>query len=229
MSDGKVNKSAMQKVLLGIRIFLLAVLGVITIFALILIIQSFLPADKMPGLFRPSIATEETMAPEINRGDFLLLKNGGEINAGDVVSYKTDKGFVLARVISAENGTLTVKGDAEHEAFAAVISVADVRGVWGGFKIPYLGYLLSWMQTPAGCVSVVAAIILIDLAVSFGMRKAAEKRGAKEREIGAGIFGTLLLDGLELSADAVKNGKKQENGKKQKNRAPESDDGGKQK
>lgn len=221
MGDGKVKKTTTQKILLGIRIFLLAVLGVITIFALILIIQSFLPADEMPGVFRPSIADEETMAPAINRGDFLLLKGSNQIDVGDVVSYKTESGFVLARVISAENGTLTVKGDAEHEAFAAVISASDVRGVWGGFKIPYIGYLITLIQTPAGCVCFIVAIILIDLAVSFAMRKSAEKRGAKEGKTGAGIFGTLLLDGIELSADAIKKGRS-------KGGSPESNDGGKQ-
>ena len=205
--NGEVQKTKTvgQKIWLGVMIFLLAVLCFIVLASAVLIVQSFLPQDKMPGWLSPSIEKNDNMAPAINKGDFLFMRSAdGGISEGDVVSYKTQSGFVLARVISVNDGELVVKGDNELDAFAATIQKSSVCGVWGGFKIPWCGGFLVWLQTPQGLCIFLVIMLLADLLISWLMQLNAVKKGGDGKGVGAGIGGTLLLGGIIRIISAVK-------------------------
>ena len=212
----KKTKTVGQKILLGVMIFLLAVLCLIVIASVVLIVQSFLPPEKIPGWFSPSIEKNDNMEPVINKGDFLFMYSTGDgISEGDIVSYKTQSGFVLARVISISDSELVVKGDKDLDAFAATIQKSSVCGVWGGFKIPWFGGFLLWLQTPQGLITFLIIILLVDLLISWLMRHNAVKKGSDGKGVGAGIAGTLLLGGIIRACGAVKKRKNERSEQKQ--------------
>ena len=208
--NGEVQKTKTvgQKIRFGVMIFLLAGLFFIVLASAVLIVQSFLPRDKMPGWLNPSIEKNDDMAPAINKGDFLFMRSAdGGISEGDVVSYKTQSGFVLARVISVSDNELVVKGDKELAAFAATIQKSSVCGVWGGFKIPWLGGFLVWLQTPQGLCIFLVIILLADLLISWLMQLNAVKKGGDGKGVGVGIGGMLLLGGIMRIISAAQKSK----------------------
>lgn len=94
------------------------------------------------------------MKPTLNMGDMIINRPlnsplNGEISAGTIVTYKQGQRLVTHRVISIDGDTLVTKGDAATEPDIWPVTVSDVKGTYL-FKIPYLGYVSSFVQTKLG-------------------------------------------------------------------------------
>ncbi len=176
MSDNTCDRIAWHRKLGKIsRIIWLVALALLVLSCAILILQSILPIDRMPGVLRPSAENNTSMSPTIKRGDFLLLRSAKDgIEEGDVVSYKTDRGFALGRVIAEDGDEIIVRGDAD--SIAVKVAKENVRGIWNGFRIPLLGYPILWIQTAPGCIIFIALFILLDVAISLLAGKKKQKK-----------------------------------------------------
>lgn len=196
--DSKKLMTTGRKIGFACRIVLLVLLALLVLFSVILIVQSVVSGDRMSGLLRPSVEQDVFMSPTVKRGDFLLLRSvKGGIKINDVVSYRTESGFALGRVLSVDEKSLTVKGDAEADAFSVTIAKENVRGIWNGFRIPLIGYLIIWVQTATGCLLIILALLLIDVLVSVLIQRKTKKEnnGDEDSYIGFGICGILLIRG----------------------------------
>jgi signal peptidase len=96
----------------------------------------------------------ESMKPAINMGDVIITgpMNGainGEVKPGTIVTYEYSKELITHRVQSIDGTTLVTKGDAVEDADPWSVTVSDVRGIYL-FKIPYVGYVTSFVQTKLG-------------------------------------------------------------------------------
>lgn len=182
----------------GVRAFcrglFIALLILLLLGCAVLIVQSLIPADRMPGLLRPAAENNNTMSPTLRRGDFLLFRTPEDgVKVGDVVSFRAETGFALGRVLAADGNSVRIKGDAEADSMAVIVPREAVRGVWNGFRIPLLGYPILLVQTAPGCLLVVLGVLLIDVLVW----SAAGKRRFEESEtetVGFAVaFGGVLL------------------------------------
>ncbi len=175
MSDNTKDSASSRRTIWVIcRIFLLVLLALFVLSCAVLILQSVLPIDRMPGLLRPSAENNSAMSPTVKRGDFLLLRSAKDgVKTGDVVSYKSGRGFTLGRVISEDGDEIIVKGDAD--CVAVKIAKESVRGIWNGFRIPLLGYPILWIQTVPGCIIFIVLFILLDVAISLLAGKKKQK------------------------------------------------------
>lgn len=100
------------------------------------------------------LVRSESMRPSINMGDLIITGpvNGpinGEVKPGTIVTYEGNKELVTHRVQSTDGQTLTTKGDAVEDPDSWPVALSSVRGVYL-FKIPYVGYLTSFVQTKTG-------------------------------------------------------------------------------
>ena len=103
----------------------------------------------------------ESMKPAINLGDMLVTgPPGGPLSAetkpGVITTYGHGKEMVTHRVLSVDGNTLVTKGDAAEDPYPRPIALSDIRGIYL-FKIPYIGYLSSFMRTRAGWFSLIIA------------------------------------------------------------------------
>jgi len=117
------------------------------------------------------LVRSESMKPAINMGDLIITGplNGtinGDIKPGTIVTYEYSKELVTHRVQSIDGKTLVTKGDAVEDADSWPVTVSDVRGVYL-FKIPFVGYLTSFVQTKLGwflAIIIPAALLICWLA-----------------------------------------------------------------
>ncbi len=100
--------------------------------------------------FNLYIVRSESMEPTINMGDLIVSGPfNGEVNPGTVVTYEHSRELITHRVQAVDGSTLVTKGDAVEEADPWSVTVSDVKGVYL-FKIPYVGYATSFIQTKLG-------------------------------------------------------------------------------
>ena len=92
----------------------------------------------------------ESMKPNINMGDLII--NGpasGEIEAGTIITYERNSELITHRVQSVDGNIIVTKGDAVEDADPWQVQLSDVRGLYL-FRIPYVGYVTSFVQTKVG-------------------------------------------------------------------------------
>ena len=93
-----------------------------------------------------------SMEENIHIGDYILIIEKSKYNIGDVVTYKTNGGFITHRIIAREGNEIITKGDAnnvEDEKINESIIVGKVM-ISGGilnivinYKYAIVGVLLS--------------------------------------------------------------------------------------
>jgi signal peptidase len=70
--------------------------------------------------------------------------------------------LIIHRVIEVKDGNIQTKGDANESADPWLVSISDVKGVFQ-FKVPYLGFLSSFVRTSVGwgVLVILPAVLLI--------------------------------------------------------------------
>ena len=133
------------------------------------------------------------MKPAINMGDMIVTGpvNGplnGEVEAGTIVTYEHGKETVTHRVLSVDGDALVTKGDAAEDPDPWAVTLSDVKGTYL-FKIPYVGYLLSFIQSKLGwfLVIILPAALLVALLVKEIVKEAlrSDDTVAQEEKEGA--------------------------------------------
>ena len=100
------------------------------------------------------LVRSESMRPAINLGDLIITGPpnelfNGEVGTGTIITYEYQSELVTHRVQSVEGQTLVTKGDAVEDPDPWTVSMSDIRGIYL-FKIPYVGYVTSFVQTKLG-------------------------------------------------------------------------------
>ena len=143
------------------------VIAVLMLSSVLLIAESLLFGDRIPGNlnWKPAAAETESMNPTVKKGDLVILRSvrDDDLTVGTVVSYYTDGGYVLGRITERHGAISLVMGDAETESVA--VQNADIRGIWNGTRIPLLGYLVAGIQDAPGVVLMIVAVILLFMIV----------------------------------------------------------------
>lgn len=100
---------------------------------------------------RPYITMSGSMEPNVKTGSICFIATKAEyddINVGDVIAYeKTNGGLVTHRVIAITEHGMETKGDANDVSDGVSTHAYNFRGK-NLFSIPYLGYVVKWVQQP---------------------------------------------------------------------------------
>jgi len=125
--------------------------SVLAVLVLILAVLAFLYFVPDYSLL---LVRSESMTPALNMGDLIITGpvNGpinGEVEPGTIITYEHSKELVTHRVESIDGEALVTKGDAVEDPDPWSVEMSSVRGVYL-FKIPYVGYVTSFVQTKLG-------------------------------------------------------------------------------
>lgn len=90
--------------------------------------------------------TSGSMWPALKKGDMILIKGihgKEEVNEGDIIVYKNERGFTIHRVIKINEDTVVTKGDANNVSDSPVRYEEIIGKPFGfnqkPFRIPILG------------------------------------------------------------------------------------------
>ena len=98
------------------------------------------------------LVRSESMRPTIDMGDLIItapLDDPINVQPGTIITYRYKNEMVTHRVLSTESKTLITKGDATEDPDPWTVNLSDINGVYL-FKIPYVGYVTSFIQTKLG-------------------------------------------------------------------------------
>ena len=119
-----------------------------------------------------------SMEPSIETGSIIAIQTAGDmtnLQVGDVITYQTRDGFLVTHRIEEvmhEGSQYITKGDANDGADLSPILAENVVGVYTGFTIPYLGYVMTFAQSKAGnlFLLILPGLLLIGYSVMTIMR-----------------------------------------------------------
>jgi len=147
------------------------------------------------------LVRSESMRPAVNMGDLIITGpvNGpinGEVKPGTIVTYQYSKELITHRVQSIDGTTLVTKGDAVEDPDSWPVTLSDVEGIYL-FKIPYVGYVTSFVQTKFGwfLAIIIPAALLVAWLVKDILKAAFSD--AKNNSENRGVKPMVEQDGSE--------------------------------
>ena len=179
-----------------LNLFLLAVLGLMLFLAAV---------NKVSGgeaeLFGYQVKTvlSGSMEPVFETGSVIAVQSlktdeeKSKLKNGQVITFLTEENILIThRIIevqtSGKNVLYKTKGDNNDGADTDLVSSENVRAVYTGWTVPYLGYFIEFFHTKNGAVllMIVPGILLLGFAALMiiqGLRElehqAKEKPGEK--------------------------------------------------
>ncbi|WP_019154417.1 signal peptidase I [Robertmurraya massiliosenegalensis] len=149
-------------------------LVIVLLLSLYSFIQSTRNSDSLPSIFGFNMLTILTgsMEPGFTQGDFIIIRpySTDEPMIDDVVTYRKESGtFVTHRIVDVvnRNGTslFQTKGDANNVVDEALVHPDQIVGSVM-VKIPKLGFLLKFVKSPLGLITI-TSILFLSLIVSI--------------------------------------------------------------
>lgn len=140
-------------------------------FLVFLILIFFVSTLPVPGNYKIFAVLSGSMEPSIKMGSIVAVNPEKDHKIGDVITFgeiSKTKVPVTHRITEIEiiqgQAYYTTKGDANAVADSKKISKTEVIGKVV-FKVPYLGYFVNFLKTPAGFVLIIvlpAVLIIAD-------------------------------------------------------------------
>ena len=160
----------------------------------VILINSIVNPDKIPSFFgwKPFIVLSGSMETEIFPGDLAVVKDLGTDNlkVNDVIAFKSGDVVITHRIVEIKNEEGQIKyitkGDNNNTEDVGFVLPKDVEGVYQ-FKIPGLGNLAMFLQTPTGmvaCLSIpLLLLIVLHMKESSEDRQYLKEKANKQREM----------------------------------------------
>ncbi len=198
METKNEKKSLLQRVLAITGIVLCVVFGLMLICNITIIVKGTLAPERPPSVLgiTPLVVLSGSMsgdAPDhIEAGDLIFVDKAvpGELKVGNVITFMQGSTVVTHRIIeisTGEDGKLQflTKGDANNTEDTEPVFEDDLVGIYIG-RIPMVGDLANFMQTPLGMIVFIGIPLLAFLAYDIIRRqKHAAKDQAKTAELEA--------------------------------------------
>ncbi|MCH5316006.1 MAG: signal peptidase I [Eubacterium sp.] len=133
-------------------------------------------AMPMPFGYGASVVLSGSMEPTISIDDLVIVHEQDSYETDDIVVYQDGNMLVVHRIISINGDEVITQGDANN-APDNPISMADIKGK-AIAHIHYAGMLISFFETPAGFILIIAVMIALHELPNLRERK----KSAKEQE-----------------------------------------------
>lgn len=119
--------------------------------------------DPQPTVFGWSYAVvvSGSMSGSIEMNDLIVFHREPPYAVGDVVTFRSTGGAVVThRIVGEENGAFITKGDANNAPDFEPLSPENIIGRLR-LRIPRIGAIAGFLNTPVGMVSLVLLLLLI--------------------------------------------------------------------
>lgn len=180
-----------NKLLTVIGLVLCVVFGFMLICNIVIIVKGTLAPERPPSVLgtTPMVVLSGSMsgdAPDhIEVGDLIFVGKAEpeELKVGDIITFMQGSTVVTHRIIEIstdEGGKLQflTKGDANNTADTDPVSQDDLVGIYKA-RIPKVGDLAMFMQTPLGMILFIGVPLLAFLAYDIIRR---QKHAAKDQK-----------------------------------------------
>ena len=176
----------------------------ILVLNMVLILKNAINPDKVPsiGKMTPLIVLTESMEPKIKDGDLIVTKITAteDIEEDDVIAFfdpaSKDNSVVTHRVIGkyTEGGKVyfETQGDNNDTADLYDVPADKVIGVWHGFRLPLLGHVMLFMQSPWGLIVCIALPVSLFVVLEVLHRRKTDKESKDD------------IDALKAELEALK-------------------------
>ena len=191
------KKDTRRKVANIICIVVCVLLLPILFFNCVLIVKGIANPNDVPriGKSAPLIVLTDSMNPNIKAGDLIICKkvDASTIKEGDVISffdpspYSNENTIVTHRVVEVEVDRWTgeisfwTQGDNNNKVDGFAVPQDNLVGVWTGFRIGIIGYLIMFMQSTWGLIICIVLPIAAIVANEILRRRKQDK--AKQQDI----------------------------------------------
>lgn len=156
----------------------------IAVFSLLLFFLVLLPVKNKIQIFT---VASGSMEPALKTGSLIFIKPANEYKTGDVITFTSSSNInqtITHRIISSENKDgqtyFTTKGDANNSQDLDQVHQDRILGKYI-FKIPYIGYVISFVRTLPGLIFVIIIpSVIIVYEELKGIRKILAKKLKKQ-------------------------------------------------
>ena len=132
-----------------------------------------------------------------------------ELKLYDVVVYEQNGEMVIHRIVGIEEPNqkhpdvryFLLQGDAVQYPDSFPVLYSQMRGIWTGFRIPFVGSFIMFMQSPAGWLCILLIL------TAFIVTPLVEKKFQKEKEARLRCLVNCKVS-IPVSAHICANGKK---------------------
>jgi signal peptidase I len=163
------------------------VASLVSLFLALIVWVMFAPA-QLGGQVTYVIVDGNSMEPNFQRGDLLLIRNRSDYGIGDAVTYRdADLGkFVFHRIIDLSLDRFVLQGDNNTWMDTYQPTREDIVGkLW--VHIPKLGKAIEWLRLP---VNLAIAVALLGGSLMYGMIQP-DRKGEKKKKVPANSSGNL--------------------------------------
>ena len=133
--------------------------------------------------------TENQLNDQIQTFDLILtykLPKEEELKLYDIVVYEVDEILIVHRIVGIEEPNerhpnerwFLLQGDAVESADRFPVKYEQMKGIYRGEKVPFIGSFVLFMQSPAGwlCMLLVAGAVIISPIVDGKLNKLKKER-----------------------------------------------------
>lgn len=158
-------RRALAVVGIVVKVVLCAAAAILLVYNVYVMIAR-LAGNGMPKVFGTAFASVTTgsMSPEINAGDFIVVRGQDDYEEGDVITFFDERSgvYVTHRIAEkrADGSGFVTKGDANSSPDPYIVASDDIVGEVVAVARG-LGSFVTFVQSPVGTVTVVAVIALI--------------------------------------------------------------------
>lgn len=158
-------RRALAVVGIVVKVVLCAAAAILLVYNVYVMIAR-LAGNGMPKVFGTAFASVTTgsMSPEINAGDFIVVRGQDDYEKGDVITFFDERSgvYVTHRIAEkrADGSGFVTKGDANSSPDPYIVASDDIVGEVVAVARG-LGSFVTFVQSPVGTVTAVAVIALI--------------------------------------------------------------------
>ena len=168
----------------GLSLLLCLVFGVVFVFSLWMNATEDRPANGIPSI---KVVKSDSMATKHEANAYLLENNldnqlqvfdvvvcnhmpaEEDLKLYDIVVYEQNDIYVIHRIVGIEEPNekhpnerhFLIKGDANKYADEFPVLYSQMKGIYEGFRIPFVGSFVLFMQSPAGWLVILLVLFAV--------------------------------------------------------------------
>ncbi|MBR2372297.1 MAG: hypothetical protein IKA90_05470, partial [Clostridia bacterium] len=160
-----------------------------------------------------SYAVKGGYTDQIQMHDLIMthaLPDEKDLKVGDIVVYEVDNAYLIHRIVGIEEPNdkhpderhFLLQGDANERPDKFPVRYSQMKSIYKGQRIAFVGSFITFMQSPAGWLCVLLVVFAV-VATPIAERKLAKAKYARLVEIGVIVDSKAASVGAELETEPV--------------------------